>query len=223
MAARLWKLLCFRANTDRQNCCYVADESTLQLSISDGENYLPGYHSRRQREYIDQRAPGQLRMLGGLLLQKAAPVKVNIVMVDQERQQIKQYLESVMQDRNLHIIAIKDDFSHIYEISNALKNNELVAIHADRYVQGSKTISGNFLGEEANFPIGPFVLATTFKVPVSYVFCVREKGKHYHLYATPPVEYAANKQVAIPAALADYTKELEAKVKQYPGNGLITL
>ena len=147
---------------------------------------------------------------------KRLPVRVNVVMVDNETQQIKQYLESVMNERQLNIITIKDDFTHIYEISNALKNNELIAIHADRYVKGSKTITGSLFGSETLFPMGPFILATVFKVPVSYVFCFKETSKHYHLYATPPKEYTVNKQIAIPEALCDYTKELEAKVKQYP-------
>ena len=147
---------------------------------------------------------------------KRVSVKVNIVMVDQEHQHIKQYLESVMSDRNLNIITIKDDFSHIYEISNALKNNELIAIHADRYVAGSKTITGNLLGAEALFPIGPFVLAATFKVPVSFVFCFKESATHYHMSTTPPKVYNANKKIAIPEALQDYITELEKKLKLYP-------
>jgi len=147
---------------------------------------------------------------------KRLPVKVNIVMVDNEQQQIKEYLESVMNDRKMSIITIKDDMSHVYEISSALKNNELIALHADRFVAGSKTVCGKFLGEDALFPMGPFVLATTFKVPVSYVFCAKDTSRHYHLSATPPRSYTANKQVAIPEALNDYIAELEKKVKQYP-------
>ncbi len=148
---------------------------------------------------------------------KRLPTKVNIVMVDQEHAQIKQYLESVMEDRSqMSIITIKEDMSHVYEISAALGRNELIAMHADRYVEGSKTIEGMLFGEKANFPIGPFVLAATFKVPVSYTFCFKETNKHYHLYATPPVEYTGNKKESIPQALADYIRELEAKMRQYP-------
>jgi predicted LPLAT superfamily acyltransferase len=180
----------------------------------DGENYLHDIITGGKGGILVSAHLGNYELAGYYF--KRLPVKVNIVMVDREHQEIKQYLESVMQDRNLNIIAIKDDFSHIYEISNALKNNELVAIHADRYVQGSKTIRGNFLREYADFPIGPFVLATTFKVPVSYVFCFKEKHKHYHLYACRPKEYTASKQVAISEALGDYIKELETRVKQYP-------
>ncbi len=148
---------------------------------------------------------------------KRLPVRVNIVMVDNEQQQIKEYLESVMHDRTkMNIITIKEDMSHVYEISNALQNNELIALHADRFVAGSKTITGNFLGKNAEFPMGPFVLSSTFKVPVSYVFCFKDNAMHYHLSASKPIEYTENKKIAIPAALNDYIKELETKVKQYP-------
>ncbi len=147
---------------------------------------------------------------------KRLPVKVNIVMVENERQQIKQYLESVMSERKLNIITIKEDLSHVYEISAALKNNELIAIHADRFVPGSKTIEGTFLGDKALFPMGPFVLATTFRVPVSYVFCVKEGAMHYHLSSTPPKEYTGDRKTALASAFADYITEVEAKVKDYP-------
>lgn len=147
---------------------------------------------------------------------KRLTMKVNIVMVDNEREQIKEYLESVMSDRNLNIIYIKEDMSHVYEISKALQNNELIAIHGDRYVAGSRTVTGNLFGAEAKFPMGPFILATTFKVPVAYVFCFKESDTHYHLYTSPPKEYTDNKTIAIPEAVKDYTDQLERKMRKYP-------
>ena len=180
----------------------------------DGEHYLEEIHQGGRGGILIGAHVGNYELAGHYF--KRLTVRVNIVMVDKEHKQIKQYLESVMKDRNLNIITIKDDFSHIYEISNALKNNELVAIHADRYVEGSKTIEGTLLGESAKFPIGPFVLATTFKVPVSFVYCFKESAKHYHLYTSPPKEYKENKAIAIPAALEDYRIDLENRLKRYP-------
>ena len=186
--------------------------------VFEGEHYIEEIMAAGKGGILISAHIGNYELAGYYF--KRLPVKVNIIMVDNEQQQIKQYLESVMNDRKLNIITIKDDLSHIYEISNALKNNELIAIHADRFVKGSKTISGNFLSENADFPMGPFVLATTFKVPVSYVFCVKESATHYHLSATAPKEYTENKQIAIPAALNDYITELEKKQPSTPSNGL---
>src|SRR5579872_2098717 len=120
----------------------------------DGENYLEEIIAGGKGGILVSAHVGNYELAGYYF--KRLPVRVNIVMVDNEREQIKEYLEEVMQDRKLNIIFIKDDLSHIYEISNALRNNELIAIHGDRFVKGSRTINADFLGEKANFPMGPF-------------------------------------------------------------------
>ena len=154
--------------------------------------------------------------IAGFLLKRLG-TRINIVMFDGEHQQIKKYLEGVTGKRNMNIIVIKEDLSHIYSISEALKNNELVCIHADRFIEGNKTMMSNFLGEAARFPAGPFVLATTFKVPVSYVFAFKETGKHYHLYASSIKEYDdLSKEAAMQQMLNEFVAEMEEKVKRYP-------
>ena len=56
-----------------------------------------------------------------------------------------------------------------------------------------------------------------FKVPVSYVFAVKESNLHYHLFASDIKDYAAvEKNEIMLQMLADYVNEIEKKVKQYP-------
>lgn len=154
--------------------------------------------------------------IAGYLL-KRLDTRINIVMFDGEHQQIKKYLEQVTGKRNMNIIAIKEDLSHIYAISDALKNNELVCMHADRFLEGNKTVTHNFLGETAKFPAGPFVLATTFKVPVSFVFAFKETNTHYHLYASDIKDYGnLPKEDVMKQMLNNFVSEMEAKAKQYP-------
>jgi predicted LPLAT superfamily acyltransferase len=143
--------------------------------------------------------------------------RINIVLYDGEHEQIKQYLEGVTGKRNMSIIVIKNDLSHIYKISEALSNNELVCMHADRFLEGNKTLTASFLGEPARFPMGPFLLASKFKVPVSYVFAVKESNLHYHLFASQIKDYTAvAKNDIMPQMLTEYVNEIEKKVKQYP-------
>ncbi len=143
--------------------------------------------------------------------------RINIVMFDGEQEQIKEYLASITGEKTVNIIFIKNDLSHIYEISDAFKNNELVCMHADRFLEGNKTLTTDFLGEKARFPMGPFVLATKFKVPVSYVFAVKERNLHYHLFASKIKNYDhLDKEIVMQEMLAAFAKEMEIKVKQYP-------
>lgn len=143
--------------------------------------------------------------------------RIHVVMFDGEHQKIKDYLTSVTGERNAHIIVIKDNLSHIYAISEALKRNELVCMHADRFVEGSRTFTADFLGKPARFPAGPFMLAAQFRVPLCYVFAVKEGGTHYHFYSTAVKSYDySDKAAAVQQMLTDFTAEMEKKVKQYP-------
>lgn len=143
--------------------------------------------------------------------------RINIVLFDGEHEQIKQYLDNVTGERPVNIIVIKNDLSHIYAISEAFQNNELVCMHADRFIEGNKTCSIDFLGEKARFPIGPFVLAATFKVPVSFVFAVKESPLHYHLFASEIKDYSGfGKEELLEEMSNDYSKAMIEKLQQYP-------
>jgi predicted LPLAT superfamily acyltransferase len=157
---------------------------------------------------------GNWEIAGHLL--KRLETKINVVMYDGEHQQIKRYMESVTGKRNMNVIVIKEDLSHIYAISEALKNNELVCIHADRFVEGNKTMTTDFLGTPAKFPAGPFVLAATFKVPLSFVFAFKETGMHYHLYASDIKKYGGTKDEVLRQILTAFAAEMEEKAKLYP-------
>jgi predicted LPLAT superfamily acyltransferase len=142
---------------------------------------------------------------------------VNIVLYDGEHEQIKQYLEGVTGKRAMKIILIKNDLSHIYEINDALANNELVCMHADRFMEGNKTLTADLLGEKAKFPMGPFLLAAKFKVPVSFVFALKESNLHYHFFASGIKEYNnPDKQFVMQEMLNDFAGEMERKLKRYP-------
>ncbi|MBK8609632.1 MAG: lipid A biosynthesis acyltransferase [Chitinophagaceae bacterium] len=142
---------------------------------------------------------------------------INIVLYDGEHEKIKQYLEGITGKRNINIIVIKNDLSHIYAISDAFSKNELVCMHADRFIEGNKTLDTNFMGEKARFPMGPFLLASKFKVPVSFVFAVKESKLHYHLSASEIKDYSIfKKEEVMPVMLQDYAAEMEKKLKQYP-------
>ncbi|MEO7176148.1 MAG: lipid A biosynthesis acyltransferase [Saprospiraceae bacterium] len=153
----------------------------------------------------------------GHLLQRL-DTKINVVMYDGEHEKIKRYIERATGERNFQVIVIKNDMSHVYEIGEALQKNELICLHADRYMPGSKTISTQFLGDEALFPEGPFALATAFKVPVCVVFAFKESKTHYHLYSSERIEMLPeeNKRAYLKRLFDTFIADLEVKVTRYP-------
>ena len=80
--------------------------------------------------------------IAGHLLQRLG-TRIHIVMFDGEDRQIKKYLESVTGESFANLIIIRDDISHIYQISEALRQGDLVCMHADRFVEEIKH-AGNY-------------------------------------------------------------------------------
>src|SRR5688572_8897284 len=159
---------------------------------------------------------GNWEAAGHLL--KRLNTRINVVMFDGEHQQIKEYLERVTGGHKLNIILIKEDISHVYAMGEALQKNELICLHADRFMEGNKTKLSLLLGEEAQFPVGPFLLAASFKVPVSVVFAFKETTKHYHFFGSPILtrQDTESKDDFISRLTSAFVRELEQKVKIYP-------
>ena len=139
-------------------------------------------------------------------------LQINVVTSDNEHQAIKEYLNKVSQKTNAKFIIVKEDMSHIFEINTALTNNELICFTGDRYMEGTKSLTENFFGEEAKFPAGPFMIASRLKVPVVFVYVMKEPNLHYHLYA----RVAEVKHRDAPELLRTYIKSVESMLKIYP-------
>lgn len=138
--------------------------------------------------------------------------QINIVTVDNERDEIKEYLDGVSDESNLKSIFIKEDLSHIFDIHAALDRNELICFTGDRYFEGNKTMEAELLGKQAKFPAGPFLIASRLNVPVLFVYVMKESGKHYHLYA----RRATVKKRDTHGLLKQYTQSIEGILKEYP-------
>jgi predicted LPLAT superfamily acyltransferase len=138
--------------------------------------------------------------------------QINLVTTDLEHSDIKKYLETITQKPTVKFIIIKDDLSHIFEINAALAKNELVCFTGDRYFEGSKSLSEKILNEEANFPAGPFLIASRLKVPVVFVYVMKEPNLHYHLYARE----ATVKHRDEKGLLKEYTQSVENIIQKYP-------
>ncbi len=187
--------------------------ATIPYTINrDGGDYLDEMVKEGKGGLLISAHVGNWEAAGHLL--KRLNTKINIVMYDGEHQKIKEYLDGI-RERSFNIIVIKDDISHIYEIKEAVERNEFVCIHADRHVEGNRTIVGKLLGKDAKFPIGPFILATTFEIPVSFVFACKEGPKNFHFFASKAKIYPKGRS-GIPFILEDYLHETEAMIKRYP-------
>jgi len=138
--------------------------------------------------------------------------KIYLVSTDEERRAIKELLESIMAKPKVEFILVKEDMSHIFEINRVIEEKQLLVFTGDRFLPNTKTLTGTLLGEEAEFPAGPFILSSRLKTPVLFVYVMREKNRHYHLYARK----AEFKNRDAQSLLEAYTQSIEAILKKYP-------
>ncbi|MBN2165420.1 MAG: lysophospholipid acyltransferase family protein [Marinilabiliaceae bacterium] len=158
--------------------------------------------------------------VAGELLERVDSV-INILMVEAEHQKLKDVLAKAIKGKKVNIIPIKADMSHIFNLIEAFKRKELVAMHGDRFVEGSQFVELNFLNAKARFPVGPMVLAARYGIPVSFVFSLKKTNTKYHFYATqgktyPNIRKPSLRNDAIKTMMADYVEVLEKMVREYP-------
>lgn len=185
----------------------------------DGEHYLRQMATEGTGGILINAHIGNWDIAGQLL--ERLDTTIHVLMFDAERQQISQYLNEVMTEKRINIITIKEDLSHLNEIRDALSRREIIAMNGDRFIEGNKVYTVNFLGREARFPAGPFSMAAKFGVPVTYAFAMKETRTHYHFFATPPRQVGALRSIAqredrLRTMVQEYADELGAKLKKYP-------
>lgn len=178
----------------------------------DGINVLMGLLEQKKGAVLISAHIGNFEIAEYFFSDIATDFQIHLVTSDMEHRPIKEYLESIAVKSTVKFIIIKEDLSHIYEINNALANNELICFTGDRYMDGVKYITEPFLGQDANFPAGPFLIASRLKVPVVFVYAMKEKNLHYHLYARE----AEVKHRDERALLKVYIQSVESMLKKYP-------
>ena len=140
-------------------------------------------------------------------------LQISTITTDMERSVIKEYLEGITECKSLNqYIYVKPDMSHIFEINDVIAHKNIVCFTGDRYFEGGRSLKGRLLGAEATFPAGPFVIASRLKVPVVFVYVMKEKGLHYHLYA----RIAEVKKADAESLLGAYTDSMEQMLRKYP-------
>jgi len=137
---------------------------------------------------------------------------ISMVTTHAEHQDIKEYMERISAKSHLKFIVVKDDMSHIFEIHKAIDEGGLVVFTGDRYMPGSKTLTENFLGKKAKFPMGPYLLAARLNLPVLFVYFMKGPKRHYDLYAQTAEFKARDAQ----GLLKEYTESMEGILKKYP-------
>ena len=146
----------------------------------------------------------------------ATKKRYNAIVFSGEAESVMRNRQKMFDETNIRMIPVKDDMSHIFLMNSALENGESVSIPADRVVAGQRTVSCDFFGSPAKFPLGPFVLAAQRDVAVLSIHVMKESAKKYHII----IEQIQGQGDTIREKAADiaqrYAATIESVVRKYP-------
>src|SRR3990167_1074179 len=114
------------------------------------------------------------------------------------------------------------DQESVFAINNALKQGSMIGILGDRVINKQRKITCDFLGEKADLPTGPMLLASLFEVPVILFFGIYLGGNRYRvifeLFSERILVDRNQREQQIGVYVESYVKRLEHYAKQYPYN-----
>lgn len=159
---------------------------------------------------------GNFELLGQILSQDKKPI--SCVIFDGENANYQAHRNAAFGEQHVKLIPIKQDLSHLFAIKEALDKGEIIAILSDRHFGGRKIRKCDFMGKEAYFPTGIFIMAAQMEVPVISTFIMKEKGTHYTGFMKQlPADYTSGSvNTNSEKLLKEYVSSLETILQQYP-------
>lgn len=143
---------------------------------------------------------------------------INAVVFSQETEAILKNRVKTFSGRNINMIPVLDDMSHVFAINEAFHRGEIVSMPADRSAGSEKTIPASLLGFKAGFPKGPFVTAAVNDIKVFCVYAMREgTGKYRGILnelVLPPKDWNIRSKAEFLAG--QFAANLGEIIRKYP-------
>lgn len=140
-----------------------------------------------------------------------AQVHLNILVHTRHAEKFNQLLGRGEGSATIRLIQVTELNPAIaIELQDRIERGEFVVMVGDRIpVQGSRTVKAPFLGEVADFPQGPYLLASLLRCPVFTLFCYPSAGR-YQVRLEPFAD-----SIRIPRQEPQRQQMLEALARRY--------
>ena len=88
-------------------------------------------------------------------------------------------------DKQINMIPVAEDMSHIYQINKALADGNIISIPGDRVFGSPREMKIEFMGATAAFPLGPFAIARQRNTGMIAVFVMKDSMYKYRIIVKP--------------------------------------
>ena len=164
--------------------------------------------------------------LGNVEICKALGARVDgfrmvILVYDKNSREFNEVLKQISQnDGSVRMMLVNElDVAAMLELKNIVESGEHIGIMGDRTpLGGDKAARVKFLGKEASFNYGPYLIAGILGVKISSLWCQKIDGK-FRIELVPlvsAVKLGRDRAAAAREYLQIYVRELENRCKQTP-------
>ena len=164
--------------------------------------------------------------LGNVEICKALGARVDgfrmvILVYDKNSREFNEVLKRISQnDGSVRMMLVNElDVAAMLELKNIVESGEHIGIMGDRTpLGGDKAARVKFLGKEASFNYGPYLIAGILGVKISSLWCQKIGGK-FRIELVPlasAVKLGRDRAAAAREYLQIYVRELENRCKQTP-------
>ncbi|HED33704.1 MAG TPA: lipid A biosynthesis acyltransferase [Gammaproteobacteria bacterium] len=146
---------------------------------------------------------------------------LKILMYQNHNAMITQVLDELNPQIAASVINLADPAA-LLKMKEALEQGCLIGMLGDRVLESEKSVSCAFMGEDVDFPVGPFKLAAVLNAPVVGFSGIYEGGNHYAIYHE--LLYDAkkvpgeNRNEMVARLTQNYVSNIEKMLKLYPNN-----
>lgn len=207
-----------------KNHCLFSQVVIDRFAVYAGKKFemqIEGYEyyerlAKKSKSFIQLSAHiGNYEMAGYELVAHDKPI--NVLVFQGEKASVMNNRKKQFQTSSIKMIGIGHGMDYVFEIEQALSKGEVVSMSADRMIDSKRTISVNFLGEKAKFPLGPFRICTAIGAEALCVSTMKTKWDGYTVYVKP-LQYDKNvsRKEQVEQLSQSYVRELETVLKRYP-------
>ena len=206
------------------NHCLFAQVVVDRFAVFAGKRFkldIDGYEYFQQLELetkgfvILSSHIGCYEVAGYSLISKSK--RFNALVFGGEKATVMKGRQEALSEHNIRMIPVREDMSHLFIVNEALSNNEIMSMPADRIVGSAKVVKVNFFGETASLPAGPFSVATMNGFDALAVNVMKISAKRYKVYIKRlSYDTQAPRKQQMQQLANCYVEELERRVRQYP-------
>ncbi|RZI86076.1 MAG: acyltransferase [Rubrivivax sp.] len=151
-------------------------------------------------------------------------VRLNVLVHTIHAERFNRLLQRLHPDSQVRLIQVTDvNPATAMLLADKVAQGEFVAIAGDRVpVRQSMTVPARFMGDVAQWPVGPYVLAALLKCPLYAMACVRDSGGaggyvlRVHCLAEEVLLPRRDRQAAMAAQAQQFALWLEGVLSQAP-------